>query len=219
MHKITGLIYDFDGTIVSTVGLHEAAWKYAGRKTSIEVSEEFLVNQKGIPKEVAAKMLIKGRDKDINKKLKKLVKYKRQYVAEHTSDATVFKDFLDFIPKLLETDMKYTICTSATCRFIDTVIDNTGNLAFLEDKVICKDMYKKGKPDPEPLFLAMREMHLKPRDCIYVGDAFSDYKAAKNAKCRFVYYWEKTLVKREKRIPEKVMTINNHSEILRFIEI
>ncbi len=64
MKKIKGVIYDLDGAVISTQKLHEDVWIYAGKKFNIFISEEMLLNQRGISNEAAASMML-----PVNKKI------------------------------------------------------------------------------------------------------------------------------------------------------
>lgn len=47
---------------------------------------------------------------------------------------------------------------------------------------------KKHKPDPEPLLLATKKLHVKPEECIYIGDAHTDRVAADAAGMKIILY-------------------------------
>ena len=51
------------------------------------------------------------------------------------------------------------------------------------DTLIAGDDVKKRKPHPEPVLKACRNLKLKPKDCIFVGDHPFDMMAAKSAGC------------------------------------
>lgn len=44
------------------------------------------------------------------------------------------------------------------------------------------------KPYPEPLLLAAQKLGVKPRECVYIGDAESDIKAAQAARMKVIIY-------------------------------
>lgn len=47
---------------------------------------------------------------------------------------------------------------------------------------------KKHKPDPEPLLFACKRLNIKPAEAVYVGDAESDFLAAKAAEMKFILF-------------------------------
>ena len=49
-------------------------------------------------------------------------------------------------------------------------------------------MVKKGKPDPEILFVALNKLKMKPEEIFYVGDTIYDKQASEKAKIKFIGY-------------------------------
>jgi len=56
------------------------------------------------------------------------------------------------------------------------------------DKVVGGENVKKGKPDPEILFLALRKLRMRPQDVVFIGDTIYDKQAAAKAGIRFIGY-------------------------------
>ena len=77
-------------------------------------------------------------------------------------------------------------------------------------------MYKKGKPDSEPLLVTLEKLGgLSPQEAIYVGDAESYYLMACNAGMRFLYFCN---ANHDPKIPNDVPKTNDHREIFSFIK-
>jgi HAD superfamily hydrolase (TIGR01549 family) len=51
---------------------------------------------------------------------------------------------------------------------------------------VCSGDTRRKKPHPEPLRLALRQMQLDPRACVYVGDAPQDVEMARRAGVRAI---------------------------------
>lgn len=65
------------------------------------------------------------------------------------------------------------------------------------DVLMGSDIYENGKPSPEPLLFALRELGLTPsRDMVYVGDSLQDIEAADAAGM------EAILIDREEEYPD-----------------
>jgi HAD superfamily hydrolase (TIGR01549 family) len=52
---------------------------------------------------------------------------------------------------------------------------------------------KEHKPHPEPLLLAASKLGLEPENVVYVGDAETDFKAAKAAGMKIIMYKNRTI--------------------------
>jgi len=51
------------------------------------------------------------------------------------------------------------------------------------DTLVGNDDVKNIKPNPEPVFKACKNLKVKPKDCIFIGDHAFDMQAAKSAGC------------------------------------
>lgn len=47
---------------------------------------------------------------------------------------------------------------------------------------------EKHKPDPEPLLLAIKQLHVAPAETVYIGDAESDFQAAQAASTHCIAF-------------------------------
>jgi HAD superfamily hydrolase (TIGR01509 family) len=59
-------------------------------------------------------------------------------------------------------------------------------LTSLFDSRICADDTTRKKPHPAPLRLALKQMHLEPSACVYVGDSPHDLEMARRAGVRAI---------------------------------
>lgn len=48
--------------------------------------------------------------------------------------------------------------------------------------LVCPEDVSQTKPDPEPMYLAAKQLHLSAQECIYVGDHPRDIDAGRNAQ-------------------------------------
>ncbi len=209
---IKGIIYDLDGTIISTTKFHEKAWIEAGKIFNINIPRDFLINQRGMTNEAATKMLIPNDEE----KLKSFVKAKEEYVIENAGKVDLFKGFKKTCEYLLSKSIKVWVCTSAPKEFVEKVYRGIPFLSKLEDKTVWREMYKNGKPDAEPILLTLNKMNLLTEEAIYVGDAYSDYLSSTNADCNFVYFCPDDNNK-DNRVPKSTPIITSHKELTKFL--
>ncbi len=66
------------------------------------------------------------------------------------------------------------------------------------------------KPDPEPLVFAAQKLQIKPKEVVYIGDAESDFHAAKTAGMEFILFGEKNFL----RTDNHVTSFKNLPEII-----
>ena len=208
--EIKGIIYDLDGTIISTIKLHELAWLYAGKKFNIPISDEMLVNQRGISNKAAAGMMLPENKKHL---AKKFIAAKVKYVMENANQVVLFPSIIKTISQLFKSGYKVWICTSAHKNFVEKILVNFSELRkLLRHNIIWRKMYKREKPSPDVLNLVIKKMNLAKSQVCYIGDAFSDYKTAMRAKVKFIYFCP-NLKKRDSRISKSIPTISSHKHV------
>ncbi len=208
--EIKGIIYDLDGTIISTIKLHESAWLYAGKKFNIPISDEMVLNQSGISNKAAAKMMLPNNKKHL---AKKFIAAKVKYAMEHANQVVLFPSIIKTINQLFKSGYKVWICTSAHKNFVEKIMNNFSELKkLLRNNIVWREMYKREKPLPDALIFTISKMDLKPSLVCYIGDAFSDYKTSVAAKVKFVYFCP-NFKKRDLRIPKSIPIISLHKHV------
>lgn len=210
-----GVIYDLDGTIISTIKLHESAWIHAGKKFNIYISDKMLLNQSGISNEAAAKMML---PKNKSYLTKKFIAAKVKEMMKKANQATFFPGAVETIKQLLKNNNKVWFCTSAHKNFVIKILNHLPRLKkIIKNNIIWREMYRKEKPSPDVLNLTIKKMGLTKSQVYYVGDALSDYKTAVRAKVGFIYFCPNSQ-KRDLRIPKSVPIISSHKQVFKLLK-
>lgn len=207
----TCLIFDLDGTILNSMPLHEEGWRMASEAFFTPITSQMLRDLAGRPINEIAASLLKSKEKD---RIDAFVNLNHAYTMKHTDRITIFPDFLELLKQLNGTRPIW-ICTSSTKDFVMKIFDSHPKIAHLRDHTIYREMYVKGKPDPEPLRLTCKKAGFPPKDCLYVGDAYNDYAAATAAGMQFIYYDSDGIP--EDRMPKGTPTTRNHLFLLDFL--
>lgn len=211
MKEIKGIIYDLDGTIISTQKLHKNAWLSAAEKFGVSLTEEMLFNQQGVSDETSAPTMLPSDKKHL---IEDFIKAKKSYSNENIGQTSIFPDVIKTIDKLISEGINVWICTSAREGFVKKVLDVFPELG--KYGTIWREMYKEEKPSPEALNLTMKKMGINNDQVIYVGDALNDYKTSVNANVGFIYFCPEENSK-DVRIPNDIPAITNHKEIFNLI--
>ncbi|MBI2581860.1 HAD hydrolase-like protein, partial [Candidatus Woesearchaeota archaeon] len=207
MKNIQAVIYDLDGTIIDTEKLHEDGWVHALAPHGITPTKDMLLYQKGRSGDVAAKYML---PENMHTLVDQVREAKAAYVMEHLGEVPILGNFEQAYEGLKANGIPVGICTSARSDFI-AAVTNLAALRELTETTVCKGMYKKGKPDSEPLLVTLEKLgRLSPQEAIYVGDAQSDYQMAVNTEVSFLYFCSG---EHDPKIPMDVPKTNDHREI------
>ena len=109
------------------------------------------------------------------------------------------------------------MCTSARQEFVDRVLESVPALRVLDGKVVCKEMFKEGKPSAEPLLVTLKHLGgLTADQAVYIGDAHADYGSAINVGMDFFYFCDSSSLD-DQRIPQHIPRLYNHLELLPYV--
>jgi len=101
-------------------------------------------------------------------------------IAEHT---VFFKGMSETLDAIEAQGLKWGVVTNKQERFTNPLMDAlklTGRAAC----IISGDTTANPKPHVEPMLLACKQAAVKPRECVYIGDASHDITAGKNARMK-----------------------------------
>lgn len=177
--KIDGVLFDLDGTLLDTAADLTAALNHvlelkqlkalstAEARSSISTGVSGLLALGGItPTDPIFPSL---REKFLN--------YYRQHICIHTH---LFHEVETLINYLQEKKRLWGIVTNKSANLTEELI-NKFPLLKNANCIIAGDTLKYSKPHPLPLLHACNCIGCPPENCIYVGDAKSDIKAANAA--------------------------------------
>lgn len=181
--KLKAILFDLDGVIIDSYN----AWFKIFNKTRKhykldEVSEqEFKQKIWGISFEKAAKDYFK------NAELKEIRKFYFSHIQEFKSNTKLNENVKETLEKIKQKGIKTAIVSNTNKRSVSEVIKyHKINNYF--DVILGGDSVEHGKPAPDSLLEACKQLEVSPSESIMVGDTFNDKGAAKNANIFFIGY-------------------------------
>lgn len=212
-NNIRCIVYDLDGTIINSMELHEEGWKLAAEAFFTPVSKTILKDLAGRPINEIAAHLLKTEDES---RINAFVSLNHEYVLKHTDRIHLFPTFQETYREISKTHPVW-VCTSSTKDFVDKIFNTNEELKPLQGKYVYREMYKKGKPSAEPLLLTFKKAgNFSGKECIYIGDTYTDYCSAKAAGAKFIYFAPDPK-NEDLRIPKTITRIRTHKELLLLI--
>lgn len=110
--------------------------------------------------------------------------HRQRFLDLYGEDIAVETDLFEGMNPLLEQleslDIPWGIVTNKP-RWLSESLLKALNLTDRCAVLVCPEDVSKTKPDPEPMYLAAKQIDVRPEDCIYVGDHPRDIDAGRNA--------------------------------------
>jgi HAD superfamily hydrolase (TIGR01549 family) len=180
MSKYKAIIYDIDGTVLNTLNMNMyPLMKIIKEETGEDWSFEQVLKFAAYP---GMKVMEELNVKDKEKTYARWVKY----VNEYEDGATLYDGFKEVFQKIKDAKIIQAVVSAKTAKQYEIDFISKGLDQYISTAILADDT-DKHKPDPAPLLECLKRLGLKPSEAIYIGDAFSDYQAAKNANMDFGY--------------------------------
>ena len=110
--------------------------------------------------------------------------HRQRFLDIYGNDIAVETDLFEGMYPLLETlesqNIPWGIVTNKP-RWLSEALLKALNLTDRCAVLVCPEDVSKTKPDPEPMYLAAKQIQIQPEDCIYVGDHPRDIDAGRHA--------------------------------------
>jgi len=172
---ITTLLFDLDGTLINTNELIIASFLHV-----LEEHYPGKYKREDVYPFMGPTLHDSFRTVDSERVEELVQEYRAFNVANHDELVTEFPRVYETIKVLKEKGHKLGIVTTKR----EDVALMGLKLAKLDaffDVVIALEHVTKAKPDPEPIFKALEQLHAVPEEAMMVGDNHSDILSGKNA--------------------------------------
>lgn len=181
--NVQAVLFDLDGVLIDS----EEAWFNVFNKTRQRYKmpkvarDEFHNNIWGISFENAAGKYLKSAD------VAKLREYYFSQVKEFLSKTSIIYAADEALAGLKKRQFKTAIVSNTNHKIVEEMLAHH-SLAKYFDAVVGGDDVKKGKPEPDSILEACRQLDVQPQNAVMVGDTVNDSEASKAAGTVFVGY-------------------------------
>lgn len=201
------IVFDFDGVITDGIPFHDQAYIEVFGKYGIKITIEQLHKKIGLTiKEVIAQIFDEFSIKeDINKAVED---HKKILYRLYKENATIPEHLTDFLEACKRNHLKIAIASSTYSNIVEMIlkkykIDNFFNV------IVGGEDITKGKPNPEMIEKALKELNIDSKYTIAIDDAKSGIIAAKKINMYTIAYNRYS----QKVISEADINVNNFNEI------
>ena len=166
------IIFDWDGTLMDSVGLIVAAMRYAAKKHGLTVTDDATKSIIGIALVDAFPMLFPN---DSDKYDELLATYSEYYV-KHCDNDKLFEGIKELIQDLHAQGKTLAIATGKKRKGLQRVLPNSGIQAFFTVTKTADET--AGKPNPLMLEQILVETGTRIEDAVFIGDSIHDIRMA-----------------------------------------
>ena len=217
MYQIKGILFDMDGTVISSEGLFEKAQKkYLGEKNIIVNSEE-LHGLKGLSYKDFYPQFIK------KFKIKEEIGLIREKIRKHLyklmeTDLEYIKGFKSFYKNVIkDNNIKIALVTNTTRKSYQK-IQSIVNINKYFNYTITVSETKKPKPNPDPYLQAMKKLKLKPQSIMIIEDSKTGLLSALKTKSKVVGITTTTSKREIKKLNENIEIVDSYLELEKIIK-
>jgi HAD superfamily hydrolase (TIGR01509 family) len=180
--KYRAVLFDLDGVITDTMGLHYEAFRQAFAKYGLQVTPLEIYELEGMPSKEVGKALVKRKGARItDEDVLKAVEDKRDiYRILAAKNARTFPGVPETLKMLRENGIKLALVTGSNLKTVTEVLKKIGvDGAF--DVIVSGDDTSRGKPFPDPYLKGIGKLAVPPENCVVVENAPLGLASAKAA--------------------------------------
>lgn len=168
------IIFDWDGTLMDSIGLIVDAMRYAAEKHGLTVTDDATKSIIGIALVDAFPMLFPN---DSDKYDELLATYSEYYV-KHCDNDKLFDGIKELIQDLHAQGKTLAIATGKKRKGLERVLPNSGIEAFFITTKTADET--AGKPNPLMLEQILVETGTRIENAVFIGDSIHDIRMANN---------------------------------------
>lgn len=182
--KISAVIFDLDGTVLSNEDEYGSAFKKVLEGLGAKVNTDYpQVGGIGVKENWPG--LLKKYNVKTKKSLDELASETQKEYLKLLSKVTVKKGLKDFIKRLRADGIKIALATSNVWFVVERVFEEIP-IERLFDSVTTGEEAVNKKPAPDLFLMAADKLGIKPKECLVIEDAPSGIAAAHKAGMKVV---------------------------------
>ncbi len=213
---LKGIIFDMDGTITLTEGLHHKAFAEIFREHGIEYSlDDHLARFAGASSKVIFSTIFGEHGRELNDaEIEDFAAQKRNLYTKFVQEAdiAIVPGVQDFVKKIHAKGLKKIIATgNSNLDIVRFILGKIGLLDYFPDIVSITEV-GRGKPFPDIFLEAASRIGCLPRECVVLEDAVNGVESSVAAGIRCIAF--ETTTKREDLLKAgAVVVLKDYTEL------
>jgi DNA helicase-2/ATP-dependent DNA helicase PcrA len=181
MIEYKAIIFDLDGTLLDTEGIHYKSWDHALTKHAKSISEEKYLDYAGRHEQIVANAIVS--DFALDSTTKELIDWRHEYLDKHMySDIKYMPSAIEILEFFNRNEFLVAAATGGVMEETQKKIEKA-NLETYFKIIVCADHVKRGKPFPDIYHYFAQKLGVSPQECLVFEDSSPGAMAAFQAGC------------------------------------
>ena len=178
--EIKAVLFDCDGLMFDTEIIAQQIWRDGAREYGVTLPDDFFEHITGAGgKDLLAYIETVPGAKNLLA-VNRGKRFDLDFWRSINTDCLNRPGLIELFAYLEEHDYKVGICSSSAKEYVLALIDSV-SVKLHYDTIVCGDMVKHAKPDPEIFLCGAENLGVKPENCLVLEDSKQGILASKNA--------------------------------------
>jgi HAD superfamily hydrolase (TIGR01549 family) len=214
--KVKAFLFDYDETTVYAHDDHVKAFVQAGKEFGVKIKKRDIMKRFGKSAiNILFELLPELTDEEIFRMRDRKEKIYRKIISR--KKIRTVEGLVELLTFLHKNKIKCGIVSSASVKNIRIGLKKNKITKYFDVIVGAEDV-KRHKPNPDPLLRAARKLHLKPIECVYIGDSIFDMISAKRAGMRRLGITTGFYSEMQLKFEGAKYCFRDHREVLSFLK-
>ncbi len=183
--EIKGAIFDMDGLMLDTEKLLVRFWRESAEEYGYNMTDENVFSIRSLSRKYSVPFLkgIFGEEFPFNEVRSRRISLMNEYIDRYGFE--VKKGLFELLEYLKNNNYRIAVATATDRERAESYLKKIDAYRYF-DSVICGDMVKNGKPEPDIYLTACGELRLPAEECVAFEDSPNGIKSAYSAGCKVV---------------------------------
>lgn len=182
---IKGAVFDMDGLMLDTEKLLVKFWRQAAAEYGYEMTFQNVLDIRSLSRKYSVPFLcgIFGEQFEFEQIRARRIELMNSYIEENGFE--IKNGLFELLEYLKNNSYKIAVATATDLERATEYLKRVNALEYF-DEIICGDMIKNGKPEPDIYLTAAKKLNLEPAECVALEDSPNGIKSAYAAGCKVI---------------------------------